>query len=112
MDRRLKLSVAVAAPLAAAGLACAYALLSRNPLAPPAPPVPRAPIAIVEHCKQAAELLYDISWAAACLKTADDSTDCTLPDALAAKVNAILANEEARCMAAEAHTQAHASSAP
>jgi hypothetical protein len=107
MDRRLKLSCAVAAPLAAVGLACAYALRPRNP-----PVAPRAPLAIVEHCKRAAELLYDISWAAACLKTADDSTDCTLPDALAAKVNAVLANEEARCMAAEAHTQSHASSEP
>ena len=92
MDRRLALSIAVAAPLAAAGSISAWWLL--QPRDPPA----RLPVAIVEHCKRAAELLYDISWAAACLKTADDSADCMLPDAQAAKVNAILAAEEARCM--------------
>ena len=98
MDR-LTRSIAVAAPLAAAGIAGAWALLQAGN--PPA----RPPAAIIEHCKRAAELLYDVSWAAACLKTPDDSTDCTLPDAQAAKVNGILAAEEARCMAAEAHAK-------
>jgi hypothetical protein len=99
MNRRLTTSLAVAAPLAAASLACAWALLK-----PGDPPVHPSP-AIVEHCRRAAELLYDVSWAAACMKTPDDSTDCTLPDAQAAKVNALLATEEARCMAAEAHAK-------
>jgi hypothetical protein len=97
MDRRLTVSIAVAAPLCAAAAGCAWTLLRSR--------APAAPVAIVEHCKQAAELLYDVSWAAACLKTADDSTDCTLPNAQAAKVNSILAAEEARCMAAEAHAK-------
>jgi hypothetical protein len=39
------------------------------------------------------------------MKTADDSADCTLPNAQAAKVNGILAAEEARCMAAESHAK-------
>ena len=100
MDRRLTVSIAVAAPVAAAGIACAVVLL-----APRDKPVEATP-ATMEHCQRAAELLYEVTWAAACAKTADDSNDCTLPDEQAAKVNAILATEEARCLAAEA--QAHA----
>jgi hypothetical protein len=42
-----------------------------------------------------------VHWAAACFK-GNDSNDCMLPDAQAAVVNAILATEERRCMAAEA----------
>ena len=93
MDRRLTLSIAVSVPLAAGGALAL--LLARDPPAQP-------PASIVEHCQRAAELLYDISWAAACRKTADDSTDCMLPDAEAARVNAILGAEESRCLAAEA----------
>jgi hypothetical protein len=98
MDRRLKLSIAVSVPLAAASLACAYALLIHNPTA-------RAPTAMVEDCRREAELMYDVAWAAACLKTADDSADCTLPDAQAAKVNNLLTSEQARCMAAGAQAK-------
>jgi hypothetical protein len=102
MDRRLDVSITVAAPLvAAAGLALAW-MLARPADAPTTQPAPVA----LEHCRRAAELLYEVSWAAACMKTKDDSTDCTLPDAEAAKVNALLASEEARCMAVE--TQAAA----
>jgi hypothetical protein len=92
-------AIAVAVPLAAAGLACGYALLSRDPPAHP-------PMDVVEHCRRAAELLYDVTWAAACLRTDDDSADCTLPDAQAAKINGILDGEEARCMASEMHARA------
>jgi hypothetical protein len=89
MDKRLAWSMAVAAPLTAAGAVSAWWLLQPREV-----PVP---VAIVEHCKRAAELLYDVSWAAACLKTDDPSVDCMLPDTQAARVNAILAAEEARC---------------
>jgi myo-inositol catabolism protein IolC len=92
MDKRFVVSIALAAPLAAAGMLSAWWLSRPHEL--PA----RPPVTIVEHCRRAAELLYDISWAAACLQTSDDSPECTLPDAQAAKVNAILAAEEARCM--------------
>jgi hypothetical protein len=96
-DRRLDVSITVAAPLlAAAGLALAW-MLARPTDAPAAKPAAVA----LEHCRRAAELLYEVSWAAACMKTTDESTDCTLPDAEAAKVNALLASEEARCMAVE-----------
>jgi hypothetical protein len=97
MDKRLKFSIAVAMPLAAAGLACAWMLAT-----PRDPPLANAPPALVEHCRRAAELLYDISWAAACFKTSDESVDCMLPNDQAAKVNAILAAEEKRCLTAEA----------
>jgi hypothetical protein len=100
VDHRLKLSLAAAASLAAAGAACAWFLLPSD-----ARPVANAPPAVVEHCKRAAELLYDVHWAAACSRT-DDSNDCMLPDAQAAKVNSILAAEENRCMAAEAQASA------
>ncbi|HUR89647.1 MAG TPA: hypothetical protein VMZ74_11215 [Ramlibacter sp.] len=101
MAHRLKLSIAVAASLAAAGGACAWILLASPPSL-----VAKSPPAVVEHCKRAAELLYEVSWAAACFKSTDDSNDCMLPDAQAAKVNAILASEEARCMSAESQARA------
>jgi hypothetical protein len=91
MNKRLAFSLATSAT--AAGVL--VLLITRGPAAQPPP-------FIVEHCKRAAELLYDITWAAACRTTADDSTDCTLPDTEAAKVNPILASEESRCLAAEA----------
>lgn len=100
MDRRLKVSIAVVAPLAAAaGAACAWTLLIHTPAA-------SVPVAIAEDCERAAQLQYDVAWAAACMKTADDSADCTLPDAQAAKVNSLLSAEEARCVAAGAQARA------
>jgi hypothetical protein len=113
MDRRLTFPL-VAATVAAVGSLCAWALLAPALLAPaPAPPQPlpireaRSPPAIVAHCKRAAELLYDVHWAAACFKSGtDDSNDCTLPDAQAAQVNSILDTEAARCLAAEAQARA------
>ena len=106
MDRRAKLSIATAAFLAAGGTACALMLAPAAIETPAAPPTPKAPLAVVEHCKQAAELLYEVSWAAACFRGDDKSNDCTLPDAQAARVNRILEVEEARCMASEAQARA------
>lgn len=103
MDHRLKLSLAVAAPLAfaaAAGTACAWYFLRPAPAQ-----VARSPPAVIEHCKHAAELLYEVHWAAACFKS-KDANDCMLPDVQAAKVNAILDAEETRCMASEAQASA------
>jgi len=49
------MSIAVAAPLLAAAVGCAWlALIQRNP------PL-RPPLTVVEHCRRAAELLYDVS---------------------------------------------------
>jgi hypothetical protein len=100
MDRRFKLSIAVAALVAAAGAGCAWIL------APTPAPASKVPLAVVEHCKQAAELLYEVNWAAACFKNNDGDNDCTLPDDQAAKVNAILGSEEARCTASEMQARA------
>jgi hypothetical protein len=104
MDHRLKLSIALAAPLAAVGVACAWILM--QPSTAPPTIAADAPPALVEHCKLAAELLYEVSWAAACMRGDDKSNDCTLPDSQAAKVNAILDTEEARCMASEMQARA------
>jgi hypothetical protein len=59
----------------------------------------------VEQCLQAAQLLYDITWASACMavaihdKSADGSSECSLPDARAAPINASLGEAEAKCLA-------------
>jgi hypothetical protein len=76
-------------------LAAALALLVPRDSTRPAAVAPR----FVEHCKRAAYLLYDITWAAACYRTADDSNDCTLPDEQAHRVNDLLLAEESRCLA-------------
>jgi hypothetical protein len=55
----------------------------------------------LEHCLHAAQMVYDVHWAAACTTHggADDSAECDLPDARAAVVNAWLNEAEKRCMA-------------
>src|SRR5690349_12104870 len=99
MEQRIKKAFAQTAPLAAAGMACVAAavIFAGDPPAPAS--VTLAAPTAVEHCKRAAYLLYDITWAAVCQTTADDSNDCTLPEEQAAKVNAVIAAEESRCMA-------------
>ena len=95
MDRQLAISLAVGAPLVAAAIAGAWLQQpARQATAPAAPPV-------LEHCHRAAELLYEISWAAACYALKDEN-DCMLPEPQAARVNALLNTEAARCMAVEA----------
>lgn len=94
MDRQLAISLAVGAPLAAAA-ALGGAWLQRAG----SPAVPAQPV-VIEHCHRAAELLYEISWAAAC-HALQDENDCMLPEAQAARVNALLDSERLRCMAVE-----------
>lgn len=97
MNARLHLSLVLATPLAAALMVCQEGVPARNVRLALAP-------AALEHCRRAAELLYDVTWAAACTaRQADDPTDCTLPDNDAARVNAIPQAEEARCLATEAY---------
>jgi hypothetical protein len=60
-----------------------------------------------EDCLYAARIIYDVHWAAACLKLANQSApgvgdshaECDLPDAAAAVVNQWLAEAEQRCIA-------------
>jgi hypothetical protein len=60
----------------------------------------------LEHCRQAAHMIFDVHWAAACMAEADQPSgsgdghaECDLPDAKAAVVNAWLVEAEARCEA-------------
>jgi hypothetical protein len=62
----------------------------------------------LEHCLQAARMVYDVHWAAACMREgqaspglADGHAECDLPDAKAAVVNAWLNEAEERCVAEE-----------
>lgn len=61
----------------------------------------------VEDCHEAARMVYDVHWAAACMTEvgqagpgrADGHAECELPDDKAAVVNAWLNQAEERCMA-------------
>lgn len=65
---------------------------------------PSARHALAE-CGESAMLLHDVRWAAACMllaqqdETRDGSTDCELPPAHAARLNALLDRAEQRCLA-------------
>lgn len=55
----------------------------------------------LEQCLYAAQMAFDVHWAAACTTQvgADDSAECELPETKAAVVNAWLNDEDKRCMA-------------
>jgi hypothetical protein len=61
----------------------------------------------LEHCRQAARMIYDVHWAVACMSEvghassglADGHAECDLPEAKAAVVNAWLDKAEERCVA-------------
>lgn len=98
MDKRLKASLAAAVLLAGAGAFLLYwegnpsrqrdvlRLAQRNAL---------------DDCLRAAQMIFDVHWAAACATQGDgnDHAECDLPDAKAAVVNAWLNQAEARCLA-------------
>jgi len=94
MDQRLWAIGGAAAALVLAAAGSAW--LKQQPR----PAVIAAPAPVLEHCHRAAELLYEVSWAAACHALKDEN-DCMLPEAQAARVNALLETELARCMAVE-----------
>jgi hypothetical protein len=101
MDRHVQASIALGAPLAAVALGCALLFM-------PQPQKTVVAVASLEHCRRAAELLYDVHWATACAAAGQADPDaCMLPEHQAARVNAILATEETRCLAAEAHAARH-----
>lgn len=54
-----------------------------------------------EQCMHAAQMVFDVHWAAACTTQVgeDDGAECDLPAAKAAVVNAWLNEAEKRCMA-------------
>lgn len=99
MDPRLRMSLVLAAPLCAAAVASLGGVRARDDRLALAP-------AAVEHCRRAAELLHDVTWAVACTaRKSEDAFDCMLPDDVAARVNAVLHVEESRCLAIEAHAR-------
>ena len=56
------------------------------------------------HCMEAAQLVHDVRWAAACMQLAqqgqgDGIADCELPDAKAGELYALLQEAEQRCVA-------------
>jgi hypothetical protein len=61
----------------------------------------------LEHCVQAARMVYDVHWAVACMTEVaqassglvDGHAECDLPDSKAAVVNAWLNEAEAQCIA-------------
>ena len=117
MDKRLTASIATAVLLAGAGAFYRFGFVlpgieqarqDEGNAAGQADefPIPQ-PRNALEHCQEAAWLVYDVHWAVACMKEAGQPSsgpaaghaDCDLPDAKAAVVNAWLNEAEARCMA-------------
>lgn len=97
MDKWLKVSLAAAVLLAGGG--ASWYLKDGTSRAPDGVNV--AQHSALQHCLQAAQMIYDVHWAAACTTqgSANDHADCDLPDAKAAVVNAWLDRAEARCRA-------------
>ncbi|MEO7392917.1 MAG: hypothetical protein ABIU58_12130 [Ramlibacter sp.] len=57
-----------------------------------------------EHCLEGAMLYHDVLWAYVCMKLAErgqgqDHPECDLPDAEAARLNALLQQADRKCMA-------------
>ena len=102
MDKRQKVSIVAAALLA--GAAASYYVAVVRPDQREAAIRMRGAL---EDCLKAARMIYDVHWAAACQKQADQSpsgladghAECELPDAQAAVVNRWLNDAEKRCMA-------------
>jgi hypothetical protein len=59
----------------------------------------------LEGCLEQVATIHDMYWAAACLQTADDWPDCTLPTENAGPLNAARAADEQRCRAEAAAVQ-------
>lgn len=99
MDKWLKVFTVVAVLLVGAG---AY---YRSGFVQPA--IEQERRRAMESCVQAARMVYDVHWAAACMTQvgqaspgqADGHAECDLPDDKAAVVNAWLDQAEQRCMA-------------
>jgi hypothetical protein len=97
MVKLAKVSIAVAVLLAVGGVTYYFA---------PAPaPAAIARAGTLEDCYKAAQMFYDVKWAAACMAqpahspsgAADGHAECDLPDDRAAVINAWLNEAEKRC---------------
>ena len=111
MDRWLKASIMAGALLAGAGALsyCYFAFVL--PAGSPAARVDEFAVAhqrsAMVDCEEAAQMIYDVHWAAACQAQAgqasqgfaDGNAECDLPEAKAAVVNAWLNEAQRRCAA-------------
>lgn len=109
MHKWLKVSAVVAVPLACAGAFYRFAVVLPGTevaaLYRVNSPAPRH--SAVEDCLQAAQMVYAVHWAVACMSQAaqatagagDGNAECDLPDAKAAVVNAWLDEAEKACIA-------------
>ena len=110
MDRWLKASVMAAALLAGVGAFSFYYFAFVRP-ANNAARIDEFAVAggrsAMVDCREAAQMIYDVHWAAACQahagqapqSVADGHAECDLPEAKAAIVNAWLNEAERRCAA-------------
>lgn len=107
-----RLAPSAATPTLLAGVAVLALALAgaRRDSAPPPSPAARPSLAL-ERCLENVAIIHDVYWAAACSTyaqeqraakhfDADDSVDCTLPDARAAVLNKARAADEAQCSVA------------
>jgi hypothetical protein len=113
MDKRLKVPIVTTALLAAAGALYQLAApeitraLRASGSAPEDDIVVARHDAALSHCQQAAQMIFDVHWAAACMTEAAQAApgraqghpECDLPDHKAAEVNAWLNQAEAQCAA-------------
>jgi hypothetical protein len=94
-------------PAAALAIACLVAALAAvlwRPGRGPAVTASAVDYARQEHCMEAANLVHDVRWAAACMQLAqqgegDGIADCELPNGQAGALYALLQQAEQRCVA-------------
>src|SRR5690242_11220442 len=91
-------SGASAALLLAAMASAGLWIIASMPPRPLPAPAPAARVAL-ERCLEQVATVHDVYWAAACMQTADDWPDCTLPTEKARPLNAARAADDQRCMA-------------
>jgi hypothetical protein len=107
-NKWLNASIVVAALLAGAGAALFRGNPLRSPGEPVAAPADEFSVAHLRSamvgCREAAQMAYDVHWAAACEAqagqgSADGHAECDLPNSKAAVINAWLDDAERRCAA-------------
>lgn len=111
MDKRLKASIMVAVLFGGAGILAfcyfAFVLPARNAAYRADEFTIANGRSAMVGCREAAQMTYDVHWAAACQAqanqgapgSADGHAECDLPDAKAAVINAWLNEAERRCAA-------------
>lgn len=115
MDKRLKVPMVASALLAGAGALHLLGGGLPGPAGADRDAEPGRPGGVLvaqrsgalHHCQQAARMIFDVHWAAACMTESGEAVpgraqghpECDLPDHKAAAVNAWLNEAEAQCVA-------------